>query len=137
MSNQKWVVDETGGHYVDLTANELAQQAADEAAWQASIFNPPPPSTPVLTCLANLAIDSGDVQSIESGATGLAFAFVVAPDVFWLFFDNELPDALYGVNIGTSSGMARVTDRQTDHLEITVDSLTEPYTLFVQIFRTV
>jgi hypothetical protein len=97
---------------------------------------PVPPSVPTLVCLANLMIDDGDVQLVEAGATGLAFAFAAAPNVIWAYFTDEMPDGLYNPNVNSTSGSARITDRQTDHVEITIDAPTEPYTLFIQVFRT-
>lgn len=97
---------------------------------------PPTPSTPTLVCLANLLIDEGDVQLVEAGATGLAFAFAVSSNVIWAYFTDEMPDGLYNPNVNSTSGSARITDRQTDHVEITIDAPTEPYTLFIQVFRT-
>lgn len=97
---------------------------------------PTPPSTPTLVCLANLLIDAGDVQLVEAGATGLAFAFAVSSNVIWAYFTDEMPDGLYNPNVNSTSGTARITDRQTDHIEITIDAPTEPYTLFIQVFRT-
>lgn len=95
------------------------------------------PANPVLSCLANLSIDGGDVAAVEAGATGLAFAFAVAPDVIWLFFAEEMPDTNYSPNVSSSSGVARVTDRQVGYVEVTVENAVEPYTLFIQVFRTI
>lgn len=105
------------------------------AAKKAVIDNPTP-IIPTLVCLANMLVDSGDVQSVEDGATGLAFAFAVSPNVIWAYFTDEMPDALYNPNVNTTSGAARITDRQTDHVEISITDPTEPYTIFIQIFRT-
>lgn len=121
-----------GGWYVDAINGEPSPQQV------AAFVNPPVlPSMPILACLANLTIDGGDVAGVEDGATGLAFAFAVAPDVFWLFFTDESPNALYTPNAVSSSGTANVTARDVGYFEITVTGATEPYTLFAQVFRTI
>ncbi len=104
--------------------------------WLMDEPTPETPSTPSLCCLANLHVDAGEVGGAET-ATGMSFAFMAGPDTIWLFFSEPFEAATYGWNVSTTSGAAKVSDRQLDYIEITVTGATEPYDISVQIYRIV
>lgn len=111
------------GKKVRMTDEEIAEFEAFQASFSdVPVIDPNAPSTSVIAA-AELGTAGGEITGIE-GASGIGFAMMVMDGVFWLFFNSPQPDVKYMpfVQSPDFDVDVRVTDRQTDYLEVTARS---------------
>ena len=128
----------------DKTVLGLDMDPADIAVgmiWDGAEFVTPAPieepstARPCIIVNGVFAISDGLIEAVSS-LYGVAFAFAMGPDTFWIFFNDMQPDLAYSCTVGSSSGQVNVSaPRQTTHIEIVTTGITTPAEVSIQVIR--
>lgn len=77
------------------------------------------PLVPALFAMAELTVVDGEIYGLEQ-ATGIGFAMMLEPGIFWVFFTEAQPDPAYIAFVQCPGHCVDVTAREIDHIELAV-----------------
>jgi hypothetical protein len=99
---------------------------------------PQPVPSPYLAGIANITIANGEIGGVETAAF-LQAAIWMGPGLYWVFFAEPMSDLNFIATASASVGLANVTARALDYIEISVTaddgSPLDPAEVSLQIFK--